>query len=149
MKMKVQYHLMCYSKIVVTATKIKVLVWKDFTHTKIEKNSWWLGLSIIFFSKCKHQNSVIKYLNLTFLCNLIFIGVPILMQHGVPLERRYFFHMVVGPQIQVIQTKVWHPLFLTPLGLVSSCWQSTNHFLDVHILMMKRSYYRHFFLSLL
>ena len=71
------------------------------------------------------------------------------MQHGVPLERRYFFHMVVGPQIQVTQSKVWHPLCLTPLGLASSSWQSTNHFLNVHILMIKRSDYRHFFLAVL
>ena len=60
---------------------------------------------------------------------------------ALPLERRYFSHMVVGPQIQVTQSKVWHPLYLTPLGLASSSWKSTNHFLDVHILIIKRSEY--------
>ena len=57
--------------------------------------------------------------------------------------------MVVGPQIQGIQAKAWHPLFLTPLGLVSSSWQSTNRFLDVHILIIKRSDYRQFFQAVL
>ena len=57
--------------------------------------------------------------------------------------------MVVGPQIQATQSKVWHPLYLTPLGLASSSWKSTNHFLDVHILIIKRSDYRQFFQAVL